>query len=119
MRTTTIDVSGFRTPLDPLVIEKHLRGLKGVLDAAANFGSATATVRYDEARLSQAELEQAVRDCGFHCRGVVVPLHVCVPDIMRLAPGTAPQPVPTTWPRWGTAPAWTCRPWPGTCATAS
>ncbi|WP_292026977.1 heavy metal translocating P-type ATPase [Brevundimonas sp. UBA2416] len=79
MRTTTIDVSGFRTPLDPLVIEKHLRGLKGVLDAAANFGSATATVRYDEARLSQAELEQAVRDCGFHCRGVVVPRHVCVP----------------------------------------
>jgi Cu2+-exporting ATPase len=79
MRTTTVDVSGFRTPLDPLVIEKHLRGLKGVLDAAANFGSATATVRYDEARLSQAELEQAVRDCGFHCRGVVVPRHVCVP----------------------------------------
>ncbi|HWQ85580.1 heavy metal translocating P-type ATPase [Brevundimonas sp.] len=79
MRTTTIDVSGFRTPLDPLVIEKHLRGLKGVLDAAANFGSATATVRYDEARLSQAELEQAVRDCGFHCRGEVVPRHVCVP----------------------------------------
>ena len=80
MRTTTIDVSGFRTPLDPLVIEKHLRGLKGVLDAAANFGSATATVRYDEARLSQAELEQAVRDCGFHCRGEVVPRHVCVPN---------------------------------------
>ncbi|MBU2043470.1 MAG: heavy metal translocating P-type ATPase [Alphaproteobacteria bacterium] len=79
MRTTTIDVSGFRTPLDPLVIEKHLRGLKGVLDAAASFGSATATVRYDEARLSQAELEQAVRDCGFHCRGEVVPRHVCVP----------------------------------------
>ncbi|MDO9076349.1 MAG: heavy metal translocating P-type ATPase [Brevundimonas sp.] len=80
MRTTTVDVSGFRTPLDPLVIEKHLRGLKGVLDAAANFGSATATVRYDEARLSQAELEQAVRDCGFHCRGEVVPRHVCVPN---------------------------------------
>ena len=79
MRTTTIDVSGFRTPLDPLVIEKHLRGLKGVLDAAANFGSATATVRYDEARLSQAELEQAVRDCDFHCRGEVVPRHVGVP----------------------------------------
>lgn len=80
MRTTTVDVSGFRTPLDPLVIEKHLRGLKGVLDAAANFGSATATVRYDEARLGQAELEQAVRDCGFHCRGEVVPRHVCVPN---------------------------------------
>ena len=39
MHTTTVDVSGFSTPLDSLVIEKHLRGLKGVLEAAANFGS--------------------------------------------------------------------------------
>ncbi|SPU46576.1 hypothetical protein [Brevundimonas diminuta] len=33
MHTTTVDVSGFSTPLDSLVIEKHLRGLKGVLEA--------------------------------------------------------------------------------------
>jgi Cu2+-exporting ATPase len=79
MQTTTIDVSGFITPLDPLVIEKHLRRLTGVLDVAANFGSATATIRYDETRISQIELEQAVRDCGFHCRGEVVPRHVCAP----------------------------------------
>lgn len=79
MHTTTVDVSGFSTPLDSLVIEKHLRGLKGVLEAAANFGSATATIRYDEALVSQVELEQAVRDCGFHCRGEVVPRHICVP----------------------------------------
>tara|TARA_R110002124_G_scaffold80698_1_gene213392 strand:- start:3693 stop:6047 length:2355 start_codon:yes stop_codon:yes gene_type:complete len=79
MTTTTVDVSGFSTPLDPLVIEKHLRGLKGVLDVAANFGSATATIQYDATRVSQIELEQAVRDCGFHCRGEVVPRHLCVP----------------------------------------
>ncbi len=80
MTTTTVDVSGFSTPLDPLVIEKHLRGLPGVLDVAANFGSATATIRFDETRVSQIELEQAVRDCGFHCRGKVMPRHVCVPQ---------------------------------------
>jgi Cu2+-exporting ATPase len=79
MRTITVDVSGFRTPLDPLVIEKHLRALKGVQGATANFASASATVDYDEAAVSAGELEQAVRDCGFHCRGEVVPRHVCEP----------------------------------------
>jgi len=77
MRTITVDVSGFRTPLDPLVIEKHLRALKGVRGAAANFASASASVDYDEAAVSAGELEQAVRDCGFHCRGELVPQHVC------------------------------------------
>jgi Cu2+-exporting ATPase len=77
MRTITVDVSGFRTPLDPLVIEKHLRALKGVRSATANFASASASVDYDEAVVSAAELEQAVRDCGFHCRGELVPQHVC------------------------------------------
>ncbi|MDO8410937.1 MAG: heavy metal translocating P-type ATPase [Phenylobacterium sp.] len=77
MRTITVDVSGFRTPLDPLVIEKHLRALKGVRSATANFASASASVEYDDAAVSAAELEQAVRDCGFHCRGELVPQHVC------------------------------------------
>lgn len=77
MRTITVDVSGFRTPLDPLVIEKHLRALKGVRSATANFASASASVDYDEAAVSAGELEQAVRDCGFHCRGELVPQHVC------------------------------------------
>jgi Cu2+-exporting ATPase len=77
MRTITVDVSGFRTPLDPLVIEKHLRALKGVRGATANFASASASVDYDEAAVSAGELEQAVRDCGFHCRGELVPQHVC------------------------------------------
>jgi Cu2+-exporting ATPase len=79
MATITVDVSGFRTPLDPLVIEKHLRALKGVRSVHANFASATASVEYDEARVSPADLEQAVRDCGFHCRGEAVPRHICVP----------------------------------------
>ena len=79
MRTTTVDVTDFRTPLDPLVVERKLRGLRGVRTAAANFAAATATVTYDETRTSVGALRQAVRDCGFHCRGEVVPRHVCTP----------------------------------------
>ncbi len=89
MSTITVDVSGFRTPLDPLVIEKHLRGLKGVRKATANFASATASIDYDATKVGAAELEQAVRDCGFHCRGEVVPRHVCAPgeDTVAHGPG--------------------------------
>jgi len=79
MTAITLDASGFRTPLDPEVLEKHLRSLRGVTSAASNFASATVTVDYDPAKTAPAQLEAAVRDCGFHCAGEAVPRHVCVP----------------------------------------
>ncbi len=86
MRTTTVDVTSFRTPLDPLVVERKLRGLVGVKAATANFASASASVTYDEAVTTVEALRQAVRDCGFHCRGEVVPRHLCAPDEDTISP---------------------------------
>jgi Cu2+-exporting ATPase len=86
MRTTTVDVTSFRTPLDPLVVEKHLRALPGVRAVAANFASASATVTYDETLTDVEALRHAVNDCGFHCRGEVVPRHVCMPGEDTVAP---------------------------------
>jgi len=77
VRTTTVDVATFRTPLDSLVVEKRLRALPGVTQVSANFAAASATVTYDETVTNVAQLRDAVRDCGFHCRGEVVPLQ-CV-----------------------------------------
>jgi Cu2+-exporting ATPase len=45
----------------------------------ANPVSQTATVSYDPARTSTAELAGWIRDCGYHCRGRSVPRHVCDP----------------------------------------
>lgn len=92
MRTTTVDVSTFRTPLDPLVVERRLRALPGVIKVSANFAAAAATVTYDETILSMVQLRDAVRDCGFHCRGQVVPRHVCTPGEDTLAPEAAHVP---------------------------
>jgi Cu2+-exporting ATPase len=86
VRTTTIDVTSFRTPLDPLVVEKRLRALTGVAKVAANFAAASATVTYDESITSVAVLRDAVRDCGFHCRGEIVPRHICAPGEDTVAP---------------------------------
>ncbi|MCI3130830.1 heavy metal translocating P-type ATPase [Phenylobacterium aquaticum] len=86
LRTTTVDVTSFRTPLDPLVVERKLRGLPGVKAATANFASASASVTYDEGLTTVEALRQAVRDCGFHCRGEVVPRHLCAPDEDTVSP---------------------------------
>jgi Cu2+-exporting ATPase len=87
VRTTTVDIRDLVTPLDPLVAEKRLRAFPGVLDVAASFASGSATVTYNEAVTDVARLRQAVRDCGFHCRGEVVPKHVCTPGEDAAAPG--------------------------------
>lgn len=92
MRTTTVDVTSFQTPLDPLVVEKRLRALLGVHKVAANFASASATVTYDDQVTDVERLGQAVRDCGFHCRGEVVPRHVCAPDQDTVTPGDPRSP---------------------------
>lgn len=90
MRTTTLDVTSFRTPLDPLVVERKLRALPGVVAASANFASASASVTYDETLTTVEALREAVRDCGFHCRGEVVPRHLCTPDQDTVSP-TSPK----------------------------
>ncbi|MBI5941034.1 MAG: copper-translocating P-type ATPase [Caulobacterales bacterium] len=92
MRTTTVDVTSFQTPLDPLVVEKRLRALPGVRVVTANFASASATVVYDEAETDVAALRQAVRDCGFHCRGEIVPRHLCTPGEDTVVPASPRAP---------------------------
>ena len=92
MRTTTVDVTSFQTPLDPLVVEKRLRALPGVREVTANFASASATVVYEEAETNVEALRQAVRDCGFHCRGEVVPRHLCTPGEDTVVPESPQAP---------------------------
>src|SRR6478752_7201771 len=54
-------------------------GTTVVIDVDANPVSQTATVLYDPARTSVAELAGWARDCGYHCAGQSVPDHVCDP----------------------------------------
>ncbi|MFG1307284.1 heavy metal translocating P-type ATPase [Xanthobacter autotrophicus] len=86
MTTTTIDVEQFFDVLDPLVVEKRLRRLPGVTSVAVNFASGTATVGFDERRISLETIQTEVSACGFHCRGEVVPRHQCVPNETTIPP---------------------------------
>ncbi|MBB6182525.1 heavy metal translocating P-type ATPase [Pseudorhizobium flavum] len=92
MRTTTVNVGGIANVLDPLAVEKQLRKLAGVTRAEVNFASGTATVSYDETLANVETIRTRIEECGFHCRGEVVPRHVCEPDSVIAEPGNPKAP---------------------------
>ncbi len=77
--STVLDVQGLNWASSTAVVEATLLRRAGVTSVAANAVNQTATVVYDPARTSVAELAGWVRDCGFHCAGRSVPDHVCDP----------------------------------------
>ena len=77
MKTATLEVKGLFEELDHLGVEKRIGALPGVLHAHANPASGSVSVHYDPAVTSEPVLREAVRDCGYHCRGEMAPTHVC------------------------------------------
>ncbi|HEU5318629.1 MAG TPA: heavy metal translocating P-type ATPase, partial [Chloroflexota bacterium] len=61
----TLSVRGMTCASCVRHVEKALRGVSGVEDAAVNLASETARVRYDPARASVAALQAAVKAAGY------------------------------------------------------
>ncbi|HEX9717983.1 MAG TPA: heavy metal-associated domain-containing protein, partial [Actinomycetota bacterium] len=66
--------------MDGRGVERRLAARPGVVHVEANALNQTATVHYDPAATSLAELEGWVEECGYHCAGRSVPGHVCDPQ---------------------------------------
>jgi len=79
MRSVTIDVGGMLSPLSDMGVEKQLRKLPGVARVAVDYATASATVDYDDTAIDVARIQGEVEACGYHCRGVRAPAHVCAP----------------------------------------
>ena len=77
MRTSTIEVGELVSTLSAAGVHRQLSTLPGVHHADVNYVAASATVQYDEARVTVEAIRQRVVDCGYHCRGELVPAHVC------------------------------------------
>ena len=75
-----MEVRGQFDQLDHLGVEKQLLRIPGVKAACANPASESVTVEFDEKAVSAEAIQRLVVDCGFHCRGVPVPRHVCEAD---------------------------------------
>lgn len=95
MQTATLEVKGLFGGLDHLGVEKRIGALPGVNHAHANPASHSVTVHFDGAATSEAALQEAVRECGYHCRGEMQPDHVCrfaQPDLHAAHAKRAAQP---------------------------
>lgn len=95
MKSVNIEVKGLFEPLDHLGVEKQIGALPGVHHAHSNPASGSVTVHYDAAVVSELQLRDSVRECGYHCRGEVQPDHLCrlaEPDIDAAHAKHAAQP---------------------------
>jgi Cu2+-exporting ATPase len=77
--TVTLKVGGLMWASSDAVIDATLARRPGVVAVQANAHAGTATVSFDPAQTSVADLAEWIRDCGFHCGGASVPDHVCDP----------------------------------------
>jgi Cu2+-exporting ATPase len=77
--TAVLDVRGLQWASEQNIVAAVLRRRPGVLEVAVNPVAQTATVVFDPARISLAELRRRVTDCGYHCAGQSVPAHMCDP----------------------------------------
>ncbi|MBI4883893.1 MAG: cadmium-translocating P-type ATPase [Actinobacteria bacterium] len=72
-------MKGLHWATEKAVVEATLGRLQGVHSVEANSVGQVATVSYDPAQTSVAELRQWIVECGYHCAGQSVPGHVCHP----------------------------------------
>jgi P-type Cu2+ transporter len=77
--TVVLDVHPILRGSQKAVVEAVLGRRPGVERVEANPVAQTATVTYDPARTSLAELRRWVQECGLHCAGQSVPEHLCDP----------------------------------------
>ncbi|GGK74493.1 copper-translocating P-type ATPase [Sphaerisporangium melleum] len=78
-KTVVLDVRGLHWASEQGVVSASLGRRPGVLRVEVNPVAQTASVRFDPALTSVAELRRWVRECGYHCAGRSVPTHVCDP----------------------------------------
>jgi Cu2+-exporting ATPase len=77
--TVVLHLGGLHWATSAASVESTLLRRPGVVSVAANAANQTATVTYDLATTSVAQLSGWVHDCGLHCAGQSVPNHVCDP----------------------------------------
>ena len=94
MKTSIIEVGELLSSLSAAGVEQQLTTLPGVHHADVNFVAGSATVHYDESRITLEAIRQRVIDCGYHCRGELLPAHVCGPTDHKMTGAHAGHAMP-------------------------
>ena len=91
MKTSVIDVHEMLSVLSAAGVEKRIAQVPGVQSVTVNFAAGSATVRYDETRLSVADIKPAVRQMAH--RAEIESVHVDS-DLNNPPPVHAAKPTP-------------------------
>lgn len=89
MKKSAVDVGGLLSVLSALGVEKQLARLPGIKQVQVNCVSGYATIEYDERIINLKRIKAAIKDCGYHCSGELLPKHVCPPEDPPTAGATA------------------------------
>lgn len=79
MKISTVEVGELISTLSAEGVDRQLSTLPGVHHVDVNYVAGSATVHYDESKTSLEAIQKRIIDCGYHCRGELVPTHVCAP----------------------------------------
>src|SRR5215216_571319 len=79
MKTVVVGIEGMMSICDGLGVEKRLLNYPGIHDIEANFLTGTATVKYDESKVTLEEIKKLISECRYHCSGEQVPAHISKP----------------------------------------
>ena len=77
--TIVLHVGGQYRASEKAVVERVLSRMPGVRMVEANPVAQTATVSFDTAQTSVADLRRCVEECGYQCAGQSVPCYLCDP----------------------------------------
>lgn len=77
MQISTLEIGNLLSPLGAEGVKKQLLKLPGVQHVDANYAAGSATVHYDETKTTLAGIRDAINQCGYHCRGELLPAHLC------------------------------------------
>ncbi len=76
MKEVVLEAAGLLGGSSAPALQTFLSRQPGVHHVEANTMSDTVTVGYDEHTVSQEKIRQLIEQCGYHCRGAVVPRHI-------------------------------------------
>lgn len=80
MKTSTVEVGELVSSLSASGVQRQIAALPGVHHVAVNYVAGSATVHYDETKTSLEGIRRRIVECGYHCRGEMLPAHVCPPE---------------------------------------
>ena len=95
MRDVVLEAGGLLRGSSGPALQTYLRRQPGIHHAEASYMSDTVTVGYDETVIAEADIHRLIEECGYHCRGEMLPKHLCAPEPEVAAGHQPPAPSPS------------------------